>query len=159
MTYDETSIQVLNNAVEMIRKRPEMYVGACVTQPEFLPGFLATSLASDAIYLGVTQVEIRRIDDWWTVASDEDWLTYRNSLGVRETFNRILPFPGMVNSHRSEVLIHAFASSAFTTRAGALVVVSGDEAAIRGMLAHGPFGGFGSKRVVAFSTASCGPSG
>jgi hypothetical protein len=158
MEYDASSIQVLD-PVATIRRRPEMYVGACATQPEFLPGFLATRLASDAIYLGAKHVEVQRMGDWWTIASDEDWLTYHNSLGIQETFNRILPFPGMVNSHRSEILVRAFAASVFTVMAGALVVVSGDEAAIRGMLTRDPFCRLGAKRVVAFTMAPAGTAG
>jgi hypothetical protein len=97
-----------------------MFVGACAAQAEFLPGFLATRLAGDAIHLGVKQVEIHHAGDWWAVASDEDWLAYRYSdhlaarygdLCTRDIFNRILPVPGSVNSCRSEVVIRALAAS------------------------------------------------
>jgi hypothetical protein len=160
MEYDESSIMVLNDVLALIRRRPKMFVGE--TAPEFVPEFLATRLAGDVLSLGAKQVEIHHAGDWWATASDEDWLAYQyqgqlarhySGLGTRDIFNRILPVPGHVNSCRSEVVIHALAASVFTAKAEALVVLSGDEAKVRGLLARDPFNGLGEKRVVAFTMA------
>ncbi len=159
MDYDESSIAVLTDAVAFIRKRPEMFVRWST------PEFLATALAGDALALGVKQVEIHHAGDWWAVASDDDWLAYRsypypphNDLSVQDVFNRILPGPGSVNSCRSEVVIHALAASVFTTRAGSLLVLSGDEEVVRGLLARDPFCQLSEKRVVAFTMPRGGAS-
>jgi len=87
MKYDASSIKVLDDPIAFIRRQPEMFVGVAEVQPEFL----ATSLAHDALALGVRQVEIHHVGEWWAVVSAEDWLAYHNDVGVRETFNRILP--------------------------------------------------------------------
>ena len=146
MKHDASSIKVLDDAIGLIRRRPEMFIGTSVARPEFL----ATSLAHDALTLGATQVQIHHIDDWWAVASDEDWLTYDNDLSIRETFSRILPIPGVVNSCRSEVVVHALAGTVFTRKAGELTILSGDKATIRSMLMRDPICRIGEKRIVAF---------
>jgi hypothetical protein len=148
--YDASSIQILDDPVAFVRRRPEWFVGS----DEVRPGFLVTALARGALDLGCKQVEVHHIDDWWAVASDEDWLAYHNQLGVRETFNRILPSPAGVNACRYEVVVRALAASVFTCRAGELVVLSGDEATIRGVLAQEPLCRLREKRVVAFTMGS-----
>jgi hypothetical protein len=124
-----------------------MFVGMGEVRPEFL----ATSMAHDALALGVRQVEIHHVGDWWAVVSDEDWLRYHNGLSVRETFDRILPIPGSVNGCRSEVVVHALAAAVFTCRAGELEILSGDKADARSVLRRTPFCQMGSKRIVAFA--------
>jgi hypothetical protein len=94
--------------------------------------------------------------EWWAVVSAEDWLAYHNDVGVRETFNRILPIPGSVNGCRSEVVLHALAAAVFTSKAGELVVLSGDETVIRHVLARNSFCRIGEKRIVAFAMPQCG---
>jgi hypothetical protein len=145
--YDASSIRVIDDPVAFIRRRPEMFVGSGVVQPSFL----ATTLARDALDLGCKQVDIHHIGDWWAVASEEDWLAYHNDLGVRQTFNRLLPTPWSVNGCRSEVVVRALAASVFTSKAGELIVLSGDESAIRCVLAQEPLCRLGEKRVVAFA--------
>jgi len=150
MKYD--AIKVLDDPIAFIRRRPEMFVGAAKVQPEFL----ATSLAYDALALGVKRVEILHVEEWWAVLSAEDWLAYHNDLSVRETFNRILPIPGSVNGCRSEVVLHALAAAVFTSKAGELVVLSGGKAVIRHVLTRNPFSRIGEKRIVAFAMPHCG---
>ncbi|MGA7325610.1 MAG: hypothetical protein WBX25_14240, partial [Rhodomicrobium sp.] len=96
---------------------------------------LSAQLARDALELGVTQVEVHHSGDWWIVASDDDWLLYHNRRNVLETFSLIVPIPWLVNSCRSEVIVHALAASVFTSRDGQLVVLRGDETAIHSVLA------------------------
>jgi hypothetical protein len=152
MKYDASSIEVIDDPIAFIRRRPEMFIGVAEVRPEFL----ATSLAYDALALGVKQVEVHHVGEWWAVLSAEDWLAYHNDVGVRETFNRILPIPGSVNGCRSEVVLHALAAAVFTSKAGELVVLSGDETTIRHVLARNPFCGIGEKRIVAFAMPQCG---
>lgn len=147
MEHDASSIRVIDDPVAFIRRRPEMFVGSGEVRPELL----VTGLAHDALSLGCKRVEIHHAADWWAVASDEDWLAYQNDLDVRETFNRILPIPGSVNGCRSEVVVRALAGSVFTNKPGELVVLSGDEATIRRILARDPFSDLRRKRVVAFA--------
>jgi hypothetical protein len=147
--YDSSSIKVLDDAITLVRRRPELFVGrgAAEVQPEFL----VTSLAHDALALGVRQVEIHHVGEWWAVVSDEDWLAYHNDVGVRETFCRILPLPGSVNGCRAEVVVHALAAAVFTSKAGELVILSGDEAVVRSLLADPFLSRMGDKRIVAFA--------
>ncbi len=145
MKYDESSIQVFTS-VEAIRRRPEMYVGPGGVRPQLL----AAQLARDALELGVGQVEVHHSGAWWIVASNDDWLTLHNQLGVAETFNRILPIPGLVNSCRSEVVAYALADAAFTSRGGELLVLKGDEAEVRRLLIQPSLSRLEEKRVVGF---------
>ena len=52
MKFDVSTIKVLDDAIALVQQRPEMFVGVGEVQPEFL----ATSLAHDALALGVRQV-------------------------------------------------------------------------------------------------------
>jgi hypothetical protein len=152
MKYDASSIKVLHDPIAFIRRRPEMFAGAAEVQAEFL----ATCLAHDALAFGVRQVEIHHVGEWWAVVSAQDWLAYHNDVGVRETFNRILPIPGSVNGCRSEVVLHALATAVFTSKAGELVVLSGDETVIQQVLARNLFCRIGEKRIVVFAMPQCG---
>ena len=64
MKCDISSIKVLDDAVALVRQRPEMFVGVGEVQSEFR----ATSLAHDALALGVRQVEIHHIDEWGSLS-------------------------------------------------------------------------------------------
>jgi len=54
------------------------------------------------------------------------------------------------------VVLHALAAAVFTSKAGELVVLSGDETVIRHVLARNSFCRIGEKRIVAFAMPQCG---
>lgn len=145
--YNPSQIKIIDDAISLIRRRPEMFVG----EGDVRPAFLVAALAQDVLALGARQIEIHRTHEWWIVASDEDWLAYDNNLDVREIFHRILPAPDRVNGYRSEVVIHALAGAVFTSKATDLVVFSGDDAEIRHLLTREPFVRFSQKRIVGFT--------
>jgi hypothetical protein len=76
--YDASSIQILDDPVAIIRRRPKMHVGS----EDIRPGWLAAALARDALDLGCKHAEIHRLGDWWIVASEQDRLTYHNKLST-----------------------------------------------------------------------------
>ena len=105
-------LTVLDDALAVIRARPQMYVGDGDRSLE-----IAQALISDALVLGASHVSCDRRLGWFLVAADLDWLTAscRFPQPIAELFRRIVPFPESgVNAMRSEVLVSAFASSALT---------------------------------------------
>src|SRR2546423_2717418 len=98
--------------LDHIRGNREMYLpgGRCE------PAYLATRVADDALTLGASRVELLHHQDWWIIAANADWMALPKSCGVRELFDRVVPFPESgVNSMRSEVLLSAFADEVLTS--------------------------------------------
>ena len=105
MKYSADDLQKLD-AMEHIRSNPEMYTGNVTPNP--------ATIAQDAITLGAADTRVFRLDDWWIIAADTDWLnaSCKHSASPVEAFNRVLAFPEYgVNSIRHEILATAFATT------------------------------------------------
>ena len=77
--------------------------------------YLAQRLSSDAMVLGATEVDVVRAGEWWTVASDTDWLAKPCECALDKLFHQVIPFPEAgPNSMRSEILLTAFARDVVT---------------------------------------------
>lgn len=86
----------------------------------------ATRVASDALLLGATDVQIVRQDDIWAVAADHDWLATGGP--AIEQFHRIVPFPELgPNSMRQEIILTAFAEAVGTVTGSARTVITGSD--------------------------------
>jgi hypothetical protein len=118
-------IQILDDAVGMIRRRPGMYMRAGATATD-----LAEALVHDALVLGAQRVLIERHREWTIVSADLDWLGVRgrhvHNLVPADLFRRIVPFPeDGVNAMRHEVLATAFASDVVSSTRTERLLVSG----------------------------------
>src|SRR5262245_38488984 len=100
----------LADAVTIIRKRPEMYFGPRRPSPEAI----ADHLVLEALVLGAKSVQVLRIEPWWLVVADVDWMTApcRVPTTIEHTFGALVALPEMGdNCNRGEVYVSAFASS------------------------------------------------
>jgi hypothetical protein len=115
-------IEILDDAVQHIRRRKVMYLG----REEVIPENLATAVCNDALTLGVGKIEVLHCGAWWLIASEEDWLAKENPHTLQETFTKLLPLAGGGREAlRREVLLTAFASTVFTRKDTALTQIAG----------------------------------
>ncbi len=124
MNYTHSDLEIAD-ALEFIRKRPEMFTANGVPTP----AFIAHGIAGDAIVLGATSVRVFSHCDWWVVSADIDWLVSpcRCPAPPREAFFRMLAFPELaVNSIRHEILANAYASSVVSISKSDRFIVKGD---------------------------------
>jgi hypothetical protein len=70
--------------------------------------------------------KVSKYGPWWIVSSEDDWLVKSGHAHVDVAFSRIVPLPGLVNSHRSEILLSAFADAVVTFGTDGIRWVSGD---------------------------------
>lgn len=106
MNYSEHDLNI-TDAVEAIRRQPELYTGSAEPTADMLIG----RLACDILEVGDRTVSIGRIGEWWIVASDTDWIDANAPEALRCYFSSIIPFPEVgQNTFHCEVLISAFAS-------------------------------------------------
>ena len=120
MKYTRDDLQVLDDPVEMIRKRPQMFL-------KKVSGVdLATCVAGTACLTTDNPVTILHKDTWWIVACEDDWMQKEPDVGVDHLFSRMLPLPEAgPNSMRGEILLSAFASDVVTVGAGEARVIKG----------------------------------
>jgi hypothetical protein len=112
--------------ISHIRSNPAMYLPQLPGGVD-LSSYLAERLVSDAMTLGATHVDVCRNDDWWTVASDKDWLAGQGESDVAALFAGVVPFPKAgVNSMRAEVLLTAFARDILTSDEQSAQLIKGD---------------------------------
>ena len=124
MRYSEEDIEWLDNAVDFIRSRPDMFL-----RGGFNSSDVAGRLAGDALIIGALQVVITRFAAWHIVSADIDWLSAQPSCRVEpsDAFFQIVAFPEAgVNSMRSEVLLTAFASKVISASSHDHFTVKGD---------------------------------
>lgn len=121
MRYSEEDIEWLDDSVEFIRSRPDMFL-----RGEFNPSDMAGRLAGDALILGALHVTITRGDMWHIISADNDWLSAHPPVEPREAFFQIVRFPEAGdNSMRGEVLLTAFASKVISASPHDRFVVKG----------------------------------
>lgn len=126
MRYSAADIKWLNNPVEWIRSRPDMFL-----RGGFHAADMAGRLAGDALIIGALKVVITRHAAWHVISADVDWLSIQPSCHVepRQAFFQIVAFPEAgVNSMRSEVLLTAFASKVIAASLQDRFTVKGDVA-------------------------------
>jgi hypothetical protein len=145
MKYGPDDVAPLGDVLGFIRRRRQMFIG----RPTVTPDVLATMLVGDALYLNVTHIEVQRSGDWWIVVSEDDWIAKAN-VDLDTLFNRIIPIPGVVNSHRAEVVVNAFASAVFTAKGEQLFIPRGDVEEIRSVVQQLSLGQFKVPRIVGF---------
>jgi hypothetical protein len=115
-------VNSIDDAYAYVRRNVELFFRS--GQPSALE--CATALANDAILLGSTEVHLARVDDWWLVSANQDWLV-QGDHAVEALFQRMWPFKEAgVNSIRSEVLIGAFAAKIVLLTPSTRVVLRGD---------------------------------
>jgi hypothetical protein len=93
------------NAIQHIRDHPRMYLPDGKVSGEYL----LSKLVLDALFLGVRDIRVQHINEWWLIGSSAN-LFPEDSGELITLFTQVVPFPEAgVNSMRTEVLLTAFA--------------------------------------------------
>ena len=115
MTYGPGDLLILDDPIKIIRSNPTLYGGK---HPR--GGRLAAAIANDLIYDGDVPVGVSRIDKWWLITCEKDWLS-DNAADRSEYWFRMIPTPEFApDSIRAEVLLTAFSKGLVTLAQGRL---------------------------------------
>jgi hypothetical protein len=110
--YSEKDLKSLDVKKHVI-KRQDMYFGTKGASAEKI----CSGIAEGALILGCTHTEIVKLNDWWIIAGDKDWLKLDNQSKINENnaFNGLCPFPEYgINAIRTEYFSNVFSSSLAT---------------------------------------------
>lgn len=123
--FTREDIQVLDDAVSLVRRQPTMYLTAGVTSEN-----IAKVIAHDALVLGARRILIERHSDWLVVGAEIDWLREAGRMGAvptpTELFRRIVPLlEDGANSMRHEILATAYAKDVVAATPTERLLVSG----------------------------------
>lgn len=105
MEYVRRDLQVVD-PIAHICSHPQMYF------PEGdVDGLnIVLRIVSDILEDSLAGVTIKRLGDWWIIASDLDWFERLPDVTVQDRFTRIIPYPEAGdNAFHAEVLAGAFA--------------------------------------------------
>lgn len=93
----------------------------------FDPAQTVAFIVEAAILCGAHEIGIRMVEGWTLIFSPVDWLAEDKRDVAPDAFRRITSYAaGGDNSMRPEVLLSAFAVTAFTISSGGLRAVKGD---------------------------------
>jgi hypothetical protein len=115
------TFRVVENPVEWVRGRPEMYFVA--GSPDAFE--LVRAVWGDAVLSGVSDILVHHDVSAWVVAGSSNWLT-DSRVPSAELFSRIVPLAAAgPNSQRSEILLNAFCSEVVAIAAGTEIFCKG----------------------------------
>jgi hypothetical protein len=145
-TYTFNDLQILDDPIGLIRRNPSMYLrGAEGAVGEHL----AARMLFDLVLLGALPAHVDRLGQWWEISAGKDWLAAPDGKGI-DVFVTIVPFPmAGPNSHRSEILLTAFADAVVTSGSDGVHWIKGDPSMTPQPQVRGP-NNPGSGRLVAF---------
>jgi hypothetical protein len=104
-------MKIYDDAVSYIKKTPERFFRTGSSNPIEL----ATHVLGDALIAGATATSIFRVDGWWVIGSDVDWLINQGRYTIKDLFSRIVSLPlAGPNSMRAEILLTAFTGAVIT---------------------------------------------
>jgi len=122
MAYARENIDVIDDAVALIRRRPRMYGGDAPRAVR-----LAAKMTGDLLQLGARSVTAEALDAWWLITSQSDWLII-DGVYHSEYWHRIVAAPEIgLEAMRPEVLLTAFSNVLFTVSKGSVEFVVGDK--------------------------------
>jgi len=116
-------MQVVEDAVGYVRKRPERFFSMGVPEPLAL----VTHIVSETFILGASETCAVHRGHWWIIRSDVDWLKTHPDYTPEELFLRIVALPQAgPNSMRAEILLTAFAQKVITVETHGRSIIKGD---------------------------------
>jgi hypothetical protein len=122
MAYAREDLDIIDDAVAMIRRHPAMYAG---NAPRAVR--LAAKMAGDLLQFGARSVSADAFGAWWLITSQTDWLTF-NGVCHSHHWHRIVAAPELgLEAMRPEVLLTAFSSVLFTVCRESVEFVVGDK--------------------------------
>ncbi|MCA9039336.1 MAG: hypothetical protein KDA65_03205 [Planctomycetaceae bacterium] len=127
--YTAADLRILD-PIEGILMRPDMYIS-----PDKDPRKMAAQIAEEAFILTKGPVYLNRIDEWYIIAAENDWLAnpkcFEGEPEIQKLFRSIIAFPEWGdNSMYGEVLLTVFAQQVVTWLSGERTIIKGDETEI-----------------------------
>jgi hypothetical protein len=114
----------LDSRVEYVRSHRSLFLGQ---NPEPNLPDLACALACDALCLQAYPVFIDKIEDWYVVHAELDWIKIETKLSVELSFHRVQVFhQHRQNSTRANIIITAFSQEVITVGTDGCLVIKGD---------------------------------
>jgi hypothetical protein len=111
------------NGLEWVRSRPQQFFGR--DKPDAV--HLLAYVMADVVELARGECQIRRLDTWWIIGSDVDWLADA-TCSITELFSRVVPAPQHgEHSMRGEVLVGAFCSDITVVGLDGVTRIIGEE--------------------------------
>lgn len=111
MKYTEADIIPLEDPLEFIRSRPNMFLPF----GKLSASSMAATLVDEALSMTGAKTSTFRVNDWWIVSCEADWLQRSPKQTIKTLFQQITACPQMgVNSHYFEVVLYAFADDLIT---------------------------------------------
>jgi hypothetical protein len=145
-TYSIDDLQIFDDPVGLILRRPEMYLGGL---DRVAGEYLAARMLGDLVWLRALPARVNRAQQWWEVSSATDWLAGPSGMGLG-AFTQIVPFPAAgQNSFHSEILLTAFADAVATSGADGVAWIKGDRNSL--LPSEIALDKFGAGRIVIFS--------
>lgn len=103
--------------IAFVREHPSMFLWNAVADP----GELASRVAAAALLFS-PRVVLSRVNEWWLIASEDDWL---KTVGL-SPFSQLVSEPSWgPNTFRPEVLLTAFASHVWAGDEHSYTVIKG----------------------------------
>ncbi|MEZ6049154.1 MAG: hypothetical protein R3C11_26980 [Planctomycetaceae bacterium] len=128
--------------------RPQMYLS-----PVMDSGGIAARLAEEAFRLTKKQAHLDKLDNWFIVAANEDWLSYTNTADIQQVFRTHIHLAEMGSFDMyGEVILTAYAENVVTFLDTKMTVIKGEKESQ--LLAKFIESKPDWKRVVAFSDFS-----
>jgi hypothetical protein len=129
MEYGPDDLVIIDDALKVIRKNPSLYGGEPPRGDR-----LAAAVVRDLIGHGDLPVSVDKIEGWWLVVCQKDWLA---SVGADKSkyWFRMIPTPQIKReSIRAEVLLTAFSKRLFTISGGKIQWIVQQDAPLPDML-------------------------
>ena len=110
------------DALHWVRSRANQFFPSGKPEPVHLLAYLM----ADVLELGHGSCTIRKVDHWWIIGSEADWLRVEGCAPT-DLFTRVVPAPSHgQHSMRGEILTSAFARSVWVTLAAERVRIQGE---------------------------------
>src|SRR6266542_2221111 len=109
--YSQKDIQIVDDAVSFIRRRPDRFFGENPTGAR-----LAARVVECLILLDAGPLRVERNGSWYSISADKDWLASERDAASFEAFHRFIPMPsGGLFFDRAEVFLTALTDAVVTS--------------------------------------------
>lgn len=109
--FSKDDLTIITDPVGFIRNRPDLFLPEGRVSGEIL----ALRLISDILIQPYRLAMALRADEWWVVASNEDWMLCSSNATHRDPFTHVIAFvEAGPNSLHTEILITAYCKDVIT---------------------------------------------
>ncbi|MEQ9022533.1 MAG: hypothetical protein RLN82_07200 [Pseudomonadales bacterium] len=124
MKYSESDVTIYNSddALNFIREHPERFLPFGCKRCSSLIGLAVNQI------LSITEANTTafKIDNWWGVSCEVDWITLQNKQTINQFFKTVTPCPqSAINSICIEVVLYVFANDVISISKDEIVSIKG----------------------------------